>query len=82
MSQQKRPHKRYTTKFFHCDDVPRQTTSSDMPEFVSVTENSFSIERRPQQAEKHTERRQRQGVGESHYKLLARNGDNICLVMK
>jgi hypothetical protein len=39
-----------------------------MPELVSVTKNSFSIERRPQQAEKHTERRQRQGVGESHYK--------------
>jgi hypothetical protein len=52
MSQQKRPHKRYTTKFFHCDDVPRQTTSSDMPELVSVTENSFSIERRPKQAGK------------------------------
>ena len=38
MSQQKRPHKRYTPKFFHCDDVPRQTTSSDMTELVSVTE--------------------------------------------
>ena len=37
MSQQKRPHKRYTPKFFHCDDVPRQTTSSDMPELVSFT---------------------------------------------
>lgn len=29
-------------KFFDCDDVPRQTTCSDMPELVSVTENSFS----------------------------------------
>src|SRR6266436_4235766 len=38
MSQQKRPHKRYTPKFFHCDDVPRQRTSSDMPELVWVTE--------------------------------------------
>src|SRR6266567_1362437 len=56
MSQQKRPHKRYTPKFFHCDDVPRQTTSSDMPELVSVTENSFSNECRPHQAGKHTER--------------------------
>jgi hypothetical protein len=36
--------------------VPRQTISSDVPELVSVMENSFSNERRPQQAGKHTER--------------------------
>ena len=42
MSQQKRPHKRYTPKFFHCDDVPRQTISSAIPELVSVTESSLA----------------------------------------
>jgi hypothetical protein len=36
--------------------VPRQTTSSNMPELVSVMENSFSNERRSQQAGKHAER--------------------------
>jgi len=42
MSQQRRPHKRYTPKFFHCDDVPRQTISSAIPELVSVTESSLA----------------------------------------
>jgi hypothetical protein len=41
MSQQRRPHNRYTPKFFHCDDVPRQTTSSVIPELVSVMESSL-----------------------------------------
>src|SRR4029077_15450792 len=56
MSQHKRPHKRYTPKFFHCDDVPRQTTSSDMPELVSFTKNSFTNKRPLQQARKYMER--------------------------
>jgi hypothetical protein len=42
MSQQRRTHKRYTPKFFHCDDVPRQTISSDMFELVMVTESPLS----------------------------------------
>jgi hypothetical protein len=45
MSQQKRPHKRYTPKFFHCDDVPRQTISSATPELVSLTETSLATSR-------------------------------------
>jgi hypothetical protein len=42
MSQQNRPHKRYTPKFFHCDDVPRHTISSAIPELVSATESSLA----------------------------------------
>ncbi len=52
MSQQKRPHKRYTPKFFHCDDVPRQTISSAIPELVSVTESSLATTPRKSKPEK------------------------------
>jgi hypothetical protein len=52
MSQQKRPHKRYTPKFFHCDDVPRQTISSATPELVSVTESSLATSRSNSKPEK------------------------------
>jgi hypothetical protein len=52
MSQQKRPHKRYTPKFFHCDDVPRQTISSAIPELVSVTESSLATSRSNSKPEK------------------------------
>jgi hypothetical protein len=43
LSQQKRPHKTYTPKFFHCDDVPRQTISSGAVELASAMKTFLTM---------------------------------------
>jgi hypothetical protein len=54
-SQQKGPHKRKTPKFFHCDDVPRQTISFAAPEPVSLMTISLSTSHIHRNAEKRRE---------------------------